>query len=436
MYTLVSNQGGIIWDERPWSQSDAGKVFVNEVCLDPLDCFTFTIVDAFDDGLTKAPAGGNEGSFVLEFDSESIASYDAEVDGCYTRKSYTFGAQCVASEFSVPEDGSCGAIDPDEILTVDSTPTEDEPKCAGSELDFYFSVTTDQNPDHSFFTIMGLNNGELVWEEGPWQSDDEKYWADGLEPLPQNLTKHLCLDPAECYTFWIDDRSDDGMTSGEDGHFVVQIDGEIVATYDGETDGCFKSKSYTFGSCAFTEETMRKDGACGNEVGTEDTVVVSDVAEANEVETEDAVIVSDVEAAPTHECSDSELDFHFVIATDENPHHSYFTLTTVFTSNVVWEEGPWMLDHDDERYWSDSPEYDVQTMIKHLCLDPDQCYVFYVDDRFDDGLTGSRKGNFELQIDGNVVDTYDGGLDGCFRSKSYTFGGPCELSIEKTPGDC
>jgi len=418
MYTLIHNRGKVVWDKRPWLQHDAGKVSVNEVCLDPLDCFTFTIVDAYDDGLTKAPSGGNAGTFVLEFDSEIIASYDGEKDGCYTRKSYTFGGQCATSRFSVPADGSCGAIDRDEIVTVNSTTAEEAPMCANSTLDFYFSVTTDENPDHSFFTIMGLNNGELVWEEGPWQTED---LSDVPDLGPQSLTKYLCLDPAECYTFWIDDRSDDGMTSGEQGYFEVQIGGEVVATYDGETDGCFKSKSYTFGECGFSEETMPEGGACGNNVGTEDTVIVSDVATTS---------------APIYECSDSELDFLFVIATDENPHHSYFTLMTMFDSDIVWEEGPWMDDLHDQRYWSETPEYSVQTMLKRLCLDPAECYVFYIDDRYDDGMTGSQKGNFELQIDGNVVDTYNGGSDGCFRSKSYTFGGSCEISMETTPGDC
>ena len=249
MYTLKVNQEDSIWDEQPWSQGDTGKLFVNELCLDSLKCYTFTIVDASEDGLTKAPMDGKAGSFVGEYGSQVIGSYDGANDGCYTQITYTFG-QCTPSTISVPTDGSCG---------TDSTGTsiEDTPTCNDKELELYFSLTTDNNPSDLLFTIVNLGNGETIWQEGPWQTDDEKLLFD----TPQNLTKQFCYDLDDCFTFWIDDFSEDGMTSGEvRGHFEIQLNGEVVASYSGETDGCFTSKSYTFGSCEFTEETA--PGVC------------------------------------------------------------------------------------------------------------------------------------------------------------------------------
>ena len=259
MYTLKNKKGKTIWDERPWDARDSGKVYVNEVCLDPFDCYTFSIADATGDGLTKAMREGKAGSFVVEYGSDVIASYDGESDGCYKRRSNTFG-HCTNSNSSVPADGACAPMDNDSITTIGSTPTEVLLTCTDEELEFYFSITTDEKPNDSFFTIMSMTSGKLSWEEGPWQFGDERHFSDLPELQPQNMTKQFCFDPADCYTFWIDDRSDDGLTSGGEGHFEIQLDGEIVATYIAEVDGCFKSKSYIFGSCGFSDETM--PGAC------------------------------------------------------------------------------------------------------------------------------------------------------------------------------
>ena len=263
IYTLKVKQGDTIWDEQPWGQSDAGKLFVNELCLDPFECYTFTIADASDDGLRKAPMDGEAGSFVVEYASQVIGSYDGEIDGCYTQISYTFG-RCTPSTISVPSDGSCGPANATGIPTNDNstgTSIEEAPTCTDEELEMYFSVTTDSNPIDLLFTILNVVNGESIWQEEPWQADDERLFSEMLEMQPQSLTKQFCFDSEGCYTFWIDDRSEDGLTSGEQqGYFEIQLDGKVVASYSGETDGCFLSKSYTFGSCEFTEETT--PGVC------------------------------------------------------------------------------------------------------------------------------------------------------------------------------
>ena len=427
VFSLEGLTTGFIWEERrPLNQDDVNLDLGDSTCLDPFDCFTFTIVDLWDDGLTKAPEGGTNGTFALQFDSEFIASYDGAVDGCYTSKSYTFG-QCSFSEISIPPDGSCEPVGQDgDVADTQTAAPIVEPSARPSYppsgapspspcIPFRFLIFTDAFPEDVLFSLEGLTEGS-IWEgRRPWTQDD----------VNQVFAESTCLDASDCFTFTIFDIYLDGLTKTPEGGtssgtFALEFDSESIASYDGNIDGCYTRKSYTFGQCSFSEESIPPDGSCE---------LVEPDANGDDTETDPQTEAPATEA-PFPECSSSELSFRFAITTDEDPHDSLFTLLSFMTGEVVWEEDPWFNIVDGT-----PQETGVQRFMKILCLDPNVCYTFFVDDRHGNGLTSEDGGFFELQLDGEVVAFYDGVRDGCFSSISYMFGGMCPFSADQRPAD-
>jgi len=205
----------------------------------------------FLDRLTKSPTGGKAGEFQLKFADEVIGSYDGDTDGCYASKWYRFGNACT-SEVAV-EYGTTG-----QGCFDNKVQEEPQLECVG----FHFSITTDEFPEDIHYKLEDSKGNEL-WDDSPWTQLD----------IGKEFKNYICLDPLDCYTFSIKDKYDDGLTKkptlrttpngGDPGKFELRYGNDVLATYDAAVDGCYKSKTYSFGgACSMTEESNPTDGSC------------------------------------------------------------------------------------------------------------------------------------------------------------------------------
>jgi hypothetical protein len=128
---VVTNEHGseddiVIWDHiQPWKNSTFVQQIVNETtCIYSDECYTFTVEDSAQDGLTKQTFPNSQtentnntasisGYFTLMLEDDRIISYyDSKLHGCYRRKVYKFGLsfKCAMTETTDPVDQSCPQV--------------------------------------------------------------------------------------------------------------------------------------------------------------------------------------------------------------------------------------------------------------------------------------------------------------------------------------
>jgi hypothetical protein len=107
-FTLTDGSGVVLWNQvQPYPPEAMHTTMLNTICLDPNDCYTFTIYDdnTYPYGLTE---GVPKGSFALSFGGTQIGTYYGDTDGCYRMKWYRFGNACPVLEIGTdPADATC-----------------------------------------------------------------------------------------------------------------------------------------------------------------------------------------------------------------------------------------------------------------------------------------------------------------------------------------
>lgn len=230
--------GEMLWDDRPWSQQDIGGNFDLDICLNPMGCYNFTLMDSMThgDGLTVAPDGGVPGNFNVTFGRNSIDSYDGAKDGFFSSKWYVFGDDCP------PMDETRGTVGNDRNIFTEQTSSEEisDSLCR----DLVFDIDLDEFPEDVILSLKD-HNGTTIW-------DDKRLW--NQKHVGESFVERVCLNPQSCYTFTVEDRFSNGLTDKTQhgpGGFSVTWGHHLLDSYRGEQ--CYSSKWYNFGDlCPFT----------------------------------------------------------------------------------------------------------------------------------------------------------------------------------------
>lgn len=377
---LSDARGFMLWDDRPWTQQDAGGFFDLDICLNPMGCYNFTLMDSqtHSDGLTSAPDGGTPGYFNVSFGREWLDSYDGARDGFFSSKWYMFGDGCPHDE--VMTQGTVGADR--NIFTEQSSSGTADSGCK----EFTFNIDFDEFPEDVILSLE-YSNGTAIWESlRPWNQ----------QHLGESVSETLCLDPQSCYSFTVEDSYGDGLTDETvhgPGTFSVAWGNQLLDSYRGQE--CYASKWYNFGDlCPFTM------GSLGKTCRQQENIFALQSQE---------------------DCT----DFTFHIEADLYPGDITFSL----------------VDSDKWSVWA--TETLEESTTKTECLPHAECYTFTIEDSFTDGLTKGTPGKFHLDYAGERIGSYRASTDGCFSNQMFTFGHGCPsfpevvvVSEVRTSGDC
>lgn len=179
---------------------ESNKLYEYEYCLNP-DCYTFSLFDTGKDGICCSNGQG---------------AYSVKVDGTTIGDAVSFEAS-VSHSF-----GTC----PSAESTEDATPD-----C----VEIAAIVRTDRYPAENSIKLVD-GNGFTIWSE----TFDEE------ETLYDDMT--ACLDPAECYTFTVEDSYGDGICCGHgNGYVMLTFGGETIISRDEAEFG--SSYSVSIGNC-------------------------------------------------------------------------------------------------------------------------------------------------------------------------------------------
>lgn len=398
---LTDAFGSVIWDEQPWGPQHANQIFDRDICLNPFDCYNFTIYDSDlrSDGLTKAPLDGTPGMFNLTYGSAMIATYDGFEDGCFSSAWYLFGEMCQTEIVRARIAGrSCRVAGPEitadsEPPTVNTGPVQSVKDC----IPLIFVLLHDEFPEDVIIRLES-DSGESIW-------DFKHKW----NPVHagETFAETICLDPSLCYHFQIEDMYADGLTKPTEqgvGQFSLVFGSSVIDTYNGTY--CFSTMWYQFGAQCEQEKIVESSSSC------------------------------DEKPSPVLPNGVQDCDpFSFTVQLDEFPEDIVLMLNTS-EGREVW---------DSIRPWA--PKDAGKRLERTDCLARDECYVFSVFDEYDDGLTkqvdGSPPGSFNVTYEGTRIGSYDARYDDCYSVFWFQFGSGCPffpqtiaVAEEVSVGDC
>ena len=175
-YSLQGSSETKIWDAL-FHRNQTGSDFMRMTCLDPTDCFRFSLFGSTEEG-------PRSGSFELSFNGEEIGSYSAAeaAESCFHEKWFEFGFGC-------PSGNTSGT----EICESDEsnlTSKEGDDSCR----DFRFMMFTDGFPGDISYNLTS-SNGSIIWDEHPFDEHDKN----------NEYIKTGCLESNDCYSFVITD---------------------------------------------------------------------------------------------------------------------------------------------------------------------------------------------------------------------------------------
>ena len=186
-YIQNKDDGAIVAQRNDFSERL--YFYSDDVCLDSMGCYRFTIIDEWGDGLVQ----WKDGHFELIVDGVTLLEDNDEE--WYSLESRFFGDGCLPTMFP-----SFAPLSPSNSPTV----------CVG--LPVTVLVRTDQFPEQTSWSITNKDDGAIVAQRSDFSVPFYTYLDD------------LCLDSLGCYKFTIFDSFANGLMLGN-GQFELIVDG-------------------------------------------------------------------------------------------------------------------------------------------------------------------------------------------------------------------
>ena len=190
-WQLVDQNGGG-WFISPGDLTQSNTTYTYTYCVPDTNCYTFTMLDTYGDGLCGSCWGGTDGNYTVSYDGVIVASMT----------NADFGSSEINSNI-----GNC------------SSPSS---SCFSNENEVVVTVTTDNYPTETSWQLVDQNGFGWYISPGDLLSANTTY------------TWTLCVPDVNCYTFTMLDTYGDGLCGscwgGTDGNYTVSYDGFNVAS--------------------------------------------------------------------------------------------------------------------------------------------------------------------------------------------------------------
>lgn len=325
---------------------------------------------------------GDPGWFELSLEGQTVVLYEEMSSSAYD-KTYCVGLACDSNNSRNEQKRSNQNYN---VRDQDQDQNHDSEECLPVSLE----LTLDEKPLDTSFSLIchDVDNEsvkEIVWEASPTQQ------GHAIGKAHETLTRRSCVKHNQCCTFTIQDTAGDGLTKGQYGYFVLEIDYEWSLYNTGIDNIAFTQLVKSFGSQECSTSTTGTDTA----------------------DTHTGTPVHEIEG----DCDDpNDKKIELTVQLDDHPEETSFTLVCS-SSN----------EEDDRVIWN-VPRTKLQSSntLQHklACLSPEQTCVFNLVDSEGTGITSEQ--GFELLYDGKTVAKYQYTESGPFTTQIFCVGKYCE----------
>ena len=202
-WQLVDQNGGGFFI-NPGDLTQSNTTYIYTYCVPDTDCYTFTILDTYGDGLCGSCWGGTDGNYTVSYDGVVVASMSTA----------DFGSSEITSNI-----GNCSVTS----------------NCTSNESEIVISITTDDFPTETYWQLVDQNGTGF------------EILAGDLTTANYTYTWTFCIDTTDCYDFTIFDTYGDGICcTWGNGSYYVTLDGNSIVN-----GGSFLSSETTsnIGTC-------------------------------------------------------------------------------------------------------------------------------------------------------------------------------------------
>jgi hypothetical protein len=402
---LTDSNGSTIWDERLGNNSTANQLFDWDICLNPFDCYNFTLYDSalFSDGLTKSPVGGRPGRFNLTLGSNMVGAYDGATDGCFSSYWFIFGEMCrptVIKARMAGKDTDCSVarampepVSPSRVPSLEPSHSS-EPSAAPSATPSTVPSLAPSRWRSSSPSAVSSNTPSIVRSLAPSPAPSEE--PSSAQSAAPSIVPSIVpsLAPSRAPSAAPSLSSSIGPSHAPSA--TPSLAPSIVPSLG-------PSKSQKKASQKDTKKASKKASL-----------------EPSLTPSFPLIQHANVPKQQAEACKNLELE----LLHDEFPEDLTIVLESE-TGEKIWDLSSW------------APSQAGEVYSNVTCLDATLCYRIEFHDKFADGLTrpmGSGTGSFTLMYDDKLVGSYNG--SSCFSKMWFQFGANCTQEDGMEGGSC
>ena len=399
-WDLTSASGEVVWSGGPYT--NAHSTLSETTCV-PTDCYTFTMYDAFGDGICCGLFG--DGNYILISNGDTLASggqfdfSDATgfclgegVAACMDMDACNYDASAIVDDGSC--DYSCIGCTNELACNYDPGATVDDGSCIFPEdgvdcVCVTLTIDLDNWGDETTWDMTDAS-GAVFWSGGPYAGETD-------------FTETTCIEDG-CYTLTMYDAFGDGICCYWGYGSYELSSGGVVLASGGEFEssestvfclgdgpfGCMDAEACNYDEMAVTDN-YGCDYSC---VGCMDEIACNFDPDATIADS--SCIYPDADGL----CACLELTL----------------ITDNYASETTWT----LTDENDAIVWSGGPYTNNDTIISEFCPGSG-CYNFTIYDSFGDGICCSYgTGSYSLVAGDDIL--VSGGEFGDTESTVFCFG--------------